>query len=170
MPIVRILLALACLIALPVSAEAPGISPYSFAGRLLATHNAERTRLGIAPLKWSPVLAQQASEWADTLAARGVFEHSKDRSGAGENLWMGTSGAYSPEQMIDAFVREGAYFRPGKFPDVSSTGKWQDVGHYTQLIWPATQEVGCALARGNGKDVLVCRYYPAGNFMGQQVP
>lgn len=170
MSIVRILLALACLIAIPARAEAPGGAPNAFAGRLLATHNAERVRLGIAPLKWSPVLAQQASEWADTLAARGVFEHATDRKGAGENLWRGTTGFYSPEQMIGAFVREGAYFRAGKFPNVSTTGKWQDVGHYTQLIWPATQEVGCALARGGGKDVLVCRYFPAGNFMGQQVP
>jgi uncharacterized protein YkwD len=142
----------------------------SFAQRLLNAHNAERSRIGIAPLSWSPDLATQAQVWADSLARRGVFEHSKERGEAGENLWMGTSGYYAPEAMIGAFVGEGQYFRSGKFPDVSSTGRWQDVGHYTQLIWPATRQVGCALAEGNGRDVLVCRYFPAGNWMGQQVP
>lgn len=144
--------------------------PQSFEGRLLASHNAERLRLGIAPLIWSPTLAGQASIWARHLASRGLFEHSRDRLGAGENLWMGTSGFYSPEAMVGAFVGERKYFRPGKFPNVSTTGNWSDVGHYTQLIWPGTHEVGCARATGKGNDVLVCRYLPAGNIFGERVP
>jgi uncharacterized protein YkwD len=146
------------------------LDPQSFQGRLLATHNAERKRMGIAPLVWSPVLANQATGWAQNLASRGAFEHSAGRGDVGENLWMGTSGYFQPEAMIGAFVGEKQYFRPGKFPCVSTTGKWSDVGHYTQLIWPGTKEVGCAKATGRGNDVLVCRYAPAGNVMGQQVP
>ncbi len=166
MPIVRLLLALIVLLAAPLLAQ----SPNSFAQRLLTAHNAERSRIGIAPLAWSPELAAQAQVWADSLARRGAFEHSKERGGAGENLWIGTAGYYAPEAMIGALVSEGQYFRPGTFPDVSRTGRWQDVGHYTQLIWPATREVGCALAEGQGREVLVCRYFPAGNWNGQQVP
>jgi uncharacterized protein YkwD len=166
MSIARMLLALLLVLALPARAEAPG----SFEVRLLAAHNHERLRIGIAPLRWSPVLAAQALVWANDLARRGVFEHSKDRNGAGENLWMGTSGYYPPEAMVGAFVGEGRYFHPGKFPEVSTTGRWQDVGHYTQLIWPGTSEVGCALAQGGGRDILVCRYFPAGNMIGAQVP
>ncbi|MFM5955277.1 MAG: CAP domain-containing protein [Novosphingobium sp.] len=160
------LIALAAVLAFPAQAEAPG----SFEARLLASHNAERARIGIAPLTWSPELAAQAQVWARSLAQRGAFEHSKERQGAGENLWMGTAGFYAPEAMVGAFVREGRYFRPGTFPAVSSTGNWFDVGHYTQLIWPGTQKVGCALATGKGRDVLVCRYFPAGNMIGQRVP
>lgn len=166
MPIIRLLIALAALLAVPALSQ----SRSSLAQRLLDAHNSERSRIGIAPLRWSPELALQAQGWADSLARRGVFEHSKERAGAGENLWMGTSGYYSPEAMIGAFVREGQYFKPGQFPNVSSTGRWQDVGHYTQLIWPTTREVGCAVAIGNGRDVLVCRYFPAGNLNGAPVP
>jgi hypothetical protein len=43
------------------------------------------------------------------------------------------------------------------------------VGHYTQLIWPTTREVGCAVAKGQGNDVLVCRYAPAGNVLGEKI-
>ncbi len=166
----RIMLALLALFTLPAKAQAPEVSANSFEGRLLAAHNSERARFGSAALVWSPALAAQAASWAQDLARRGVFEHSKDRQGAGENLWMGTSGYYAPEQMIGAFVREGQYFRPGKFPDVSATGNWADVGHYTQLIWPDTRELGCASASNGTNDVLVCRYFPAGNMRGQQVP
>lgn len=83
---------------------------------------------------------------------------------------MGWIGSATPEQMIQAFIDERTYFRPGWFPDVSTTGDWHDVGHYTQLIWRDTEELGCAMAQGRGSDYLVCRYYPAGNVMTRRVP
>ena len=47
-----------------------------------------------------------------------------------------------------------------------TTGNWEDVGHYTQMIWRGTRRVGCALGEGAQYDYLVCRYYPAGNVYG----
>ena len=38
----------------------------------------------------------------------------------GENLWMGTRGAYSYGEMIGQLVDERRYFRPGRFPAVST--------------------------------------------------
>jgi hypothetical protein len=49
---------------------------------------------------------------------------------------------------------------------VSRTGNWSDVGHYTQIVWPASQRVGCATASNRANDYLVCRYLPAGNIVG----
>ena len=146
------------------AAPAPG-----FAERLLIAHNQERDRVGVARLAWSARLAAQAQAWADELAQTNRFEHAQDRGDAGENLWMGTAQRYSAEQMIGGFVEEVRYFRPGRFPEVSTTGEWRDVGHYTQVIWAETREVGCAVARGAGNDVLVCRYLPAGNVRGENV-
>ena len=143
--------------------------PASMAERLLFAHNLERDRVNVPRLEWSAKLADQAQVWADTLAQSNRFEHSRDRSGAGENLWMGTARSYSAEQMVSGFVEEVRYFQAGEFPNVSSTGSWQDVGHYTQLIWRETQQVGCAMGQGRADDILVCRYWPAGNVMGQAV-
>lgn len=145
--------------------------PNQFAWRLLAAHNAERTRTGVAPLRWSSALAKDADAWAVALARKGRLEHasSEVRKGMGENLWMGSAGYYSAEDMIGGFVSERDKFRAGTFPQVSRTGNWADVGHYTQLIWPGTQEVGCAVAKGAVNDVLVCRYSPAGNIYGQPI-
>ena len=143
--------------------------PASFAERLLVAHNLERDRVGVPRLAWSAKLAAQAQDWADQLARADRFEHASDRSGAGENLWMGSAGSYSAEQMIGGFVEEVRYFRSGRFPNVSSTGSWSDVGHYTQLIWRGTQQVGCAVGQGRADDILVCRYWPAGNVVVEAV-
>lgn len=140
-----------------------------FAHRVLASHNRERARFGLPALRWSARLSQEAGRWAGSLARRGTFEHSDGRDGTGENLWMGSAKWFSPEQMVGSFLSERRAFRPGRFPHVSNTGNWADVGHYTQIIWPETQDVGCALARNSGQDVLVCRYWPAGNVYGQRV-
>jgi hypothetical protein len=64
---------------------------------------------------------------------------------------------------------EQHYFVPGIFPDVSKTGNWADVGHYTQMVWRTTTAVGGARATGGGNDVLVCRYSPPGNVIGEPV-
>lgn len=89
------------------------------------------------------------------------------RDGQGENLWMGTRGYFSPQQMIASFTDEARLFYPGRFPEVSRTGNWSDVGHFTQIVWPQTREVGCALETSAQFDVLVCRYWPAGNIIGE---
>lgn len=142
------------------------------AARLLAAHNRERAVVRVPPLRWDPALAQAAAGHAPRLAALGRLEHSprNTRPGQSENLWMGSAGAYSPEQMVGNWAREKARFRPGVFPNVSSTGDWMDVSHYTQMIWPTTTSVGCALHRGGRVDYLVCRYAPRGNQDGRRVP
>ena len=134
----------------------------------LDAHNAARADVGLGPLVWSDDLARDAEDWAIELADRGDLDHAslKARKGQGENLWRGTRDRYAPWQMIDMFVAEKRDFRPGIFPQVSRTGRWSDVGHYTQIIWPDTAEVGCATARNRKHEMLVCRYWPAGNVMG----
>jgi hypothetical protein len=142
------------------------------APRLLAVHNAERRAVGAAPLRWNARLAAHAGGWARELARTSTFRHSTtaSRPGEGENLFTGTAGAYSYEDMIGLFIGERVDFRPGVFPDVARRGGWERVGHYTQLIWSTTTEVGCAIATGRGQDYLVCRYSPPGNVKGQRVP
>ena len=137
--------------------------------RVLAAHNRERLSMGIPALAWDARLAASAQAWADHLAATGRFEHAPEDEAApeGENLWAGTRGYYSAEAMVDGWVREKRNFRPGTFPNNSVTGEVGDVGHYTQLIWRRTGEVGCAMATGAQEDVLVCRYSDAGNYLGE---
>ncbi|MGB3139084.1 MAG: CAP domain-containing protein, partial [Nodosilinea sp.] len=127
-----------------------------------------RLEVEVPPLEWSESLAASSKVWADRLASTDTFEHSSS-NGYGENLWKGTAGAYSLADMVGSWGDEKAYFIPNAaFPDLSTTGDWTDVGHYTQIVWEDTTEVGCGLATGSGEDVLVCRYSPPGNYRGQK--
>ena len=147
------------------------VTPEALAQRLVAAHNAVRAGAGTPALNWDAGLAAGAQAYAQQLAAAGAFQHSdrRARPGIGENLWMGTSGAFSPEQMVGNWASEKQWFRPGIFPNVSRTGNWEQIGHYSQIIWRTTTRVGCGLAEGRGRDVLVCRYSPAGNVDGRPV-
>ena len=140
------------------------------AARILAMHNAERRRLRVPDLVWNPHLEREAAEWANHLSRSGVLQHADDRTrnGTGENLWMGTSGGWDVDGMVGMFLDERRHYRHATFPDVSNTGNWADVGHYTQIVWRDTREVGCAVASARGNDVLVCRYFPAGNVSGRR--
>ncbi len=134
------------------------------AQELLAAHNRYRTALALPPLRWSAPLAEAAQRWAVHLAGLGRMQH----SGSGENLAMGTAGAYSLTQLVDLWGNERRHFVNGTFPAVSSTGNWVDVGHYSQMVWRGTTTLGCGFARGRGQDVLVCHYGPPGNVMGER--
>ncbi len=149
-----------------------GYRPSIFEAIILDKQNDERTRYGVAPLKWSLKLSADAQIWAQHLAQTRQFEHADQPGGddaSGENLWMGTRSAYMPEEMVGMWLDERSGFVPGNFPKVSRSGRWQEIGHYTQLIWPETRYVGCAVASNSEDDYLVCRYWPAGNVIGENV-
>lgn len=140
--------------------------------RLLAAHNRERAAVGVPALVWDPALAASAAVYGPQLAAMGRLQHSprEGRAGQGENLWLGTRGAYTLEEMVGSWAGEKRIFRPGIFPNVSTSGNWSDVAHYTQMIWRGTTRVGCAVQRSAQWDFLICRYAPQGNVVGQPVP
>ena len=137
-------LAAAC-VGASVSASAQ-VAGGQFPARILAAHNAERARAGMPPLVWDANLGNAAAIYAQQMAVSGLFAHSdrSKRRGVGENLWMGTRDAFSFEAMVGGWTSEKRNFVPGIFPNNSRTGDWSDVGHYTQMIWPTTQRVGCA--------------------------
>lgn len=139
---------------------------------MIAGHAAVRDRFGSPPLTWDITLAADASRYARTLAERGQFAHSTGSRGAepeGENLWTGTRAAYRYDEMVGHWAAEAVMFRSGVMPAVSTTGRWQDVGHYTQMVWPTTTRFGCALASNRTGDYLVCRYALPGNVVGRRL-
>jgi hypothetical protein len=143
----------------------------SSSAELLQAHNVQRRLVGAAPLLWSVGLTREADRYALYLAKTHRWGHSRQsqRIGQGENLWMGSRGAFRPEGMVAAWSSEKRLFRAGVFPNVSRTGSWYHVGHYTQMIWPGTTSVGCSVRSSASWDYLVCRYSGAGNVLGARV-
>jgi hypothetical protein len=139
---------------------------------ILSAHNLERARLSQPYLKWDTKLARDAELYAQKLASNNQFEHAAQSPGndaQGENLWMGTIGFYGWHDMVGSWLDEKKDLKSGTFPHVSRTANWSDVGHYTQMIWPGTHSVGCGIGRNQNDEYLVCRYYPAGNVIGETI-
>lgn len=135
---------------------------------LLKAQNKYRAELGEEPLVWSGKLADAAQNWAEHLAGE---VHAMKHSGAlatGENIATWPAGHATLTRLVQIWGAEKQYFIDSVFPDVSRTGDWLAVAHYSQLVWRRTTEVGCGLATGGGQDYLVCQYSPMGNFNGEK--
>lgn len=130
---------------------------------LLAAHNAYRSPLGLPPLQWSATLAARAQDWANHIAATNSLTH----NGAGQNL-VWANGPFSLTQLVNIWGAERPNFTDSTFPAISTTGNWQDAGHYSQLVWSTTTEVGCATASNPSHFILVCNYNPPGNIEGER--
>lgn len=138
---------------------------------MLEAHNAERARVGTTPLAWSDALAADARAYAREMARSGRFAHAvqpRSKPPQGENLWMGTRGAYAYSEMSGGWIAEKRWFVNRPTPGFSTTGRWADVAHYTQMVWAGTTQLGCATASNREYDYLVCRYSPAGNVVGRK--
>ena len=93
---------------------------------------------------------------------------SQGMSREGENLWTGTRYAYAYTEMMGHWVAEKRDFINQPTPGFSRTGKFEDVAHYTQIVWRGSTQVGCAMSSNKTDDYLVCRYSPPGNVFGER--
>jgi uncharacterized protein YkwD len=117
---------------------------------------------GIVPLKWNEAIARNAAQWA--RATGGQMKHSSSSSRQnkagfgflGENLAKG-HGATGPKG-VDMWYDEIKYTSGGRQNSFS-----MKTGHYTQVVWKETTDLGCAVYR----DLLNCQYGKTGNMQGQ---
>ena len=143
-----------------------------FGMRVVAIHNQVRIAEGVGPLMWDRSLAAAGRFLCAAARDRraGAIRQAHCVPARAKICGWARRGAFSVDQMVGAWAAERAMFRRGAFPDVSRTGNWHDVGHYTQMIWPGSIRVGCAIRSSSRNDYLVCRYSPGGNVMGFPMP
>jgi hypothetical protein len=147
--------------------------PRELAG-ITAAHNAVRARVGVAPLVWDEELAATAEAWVrrcvDRESPRGVLDHNPDRSEGhrfyvGENLAAGTAPLVAAE-VVKGWASESDHYDYRR----NRCARGRNCGHYTQIVWAATERVGCAAGSCRRHDfpyVVVCDYGPGGNSGGR---
>merc|ERR1740123_1781138 len=97
--------------------------------------------------------------------------------GQGENLyWQGHRNDLSSEEGAWDGTMQGWYGEEGDWNYDTSASDGGVTGHFTQVVWKATTQVGCAMntncdnmfaSQGFRNLVVVCRYSSAGNYWGQ---
>jgi uncharacterized protein YkwD len=127
---------------------------------VLDHHNTVRKEVGVPPLTWSKELAAYAQRWADQLAQTNTFAHSPNNN-YGENIFMG-SGNYT---VLDA---SKDWYSEKKGYTYRKIGADLSAGHYTQMVWRGTTQVGVGVAiAADGSIYVVADYSPAGNYVGE---
>jgi hypothetical protein len=185
--IVSVILVTAAILTVQSSMLQPSYAQLDAASQtaILDLHNRMRAAAtnanpAIPPLTWSTSLATDAENWARYLASLGlrpyngpndpgdIPPHSQfsTNGGQGENLAWGTRGAFSAATLAQGWANEKPNYVPGT--PVGNGGTYPNIwGHYTQMVWRSTTQVGCGMFSDANQDYLVCRYLPAGNYRDQ---
>ncbi|XP_054835403.1 serotriflin-like [Eublepharis macularius] len=137
---------------------------------IIDTHNDFRKNVNpqarnMLKMEWDSTAAKNARRWARKC----LFNHSQayertvNGKACGENLFMSTVPT-SWTEVTQAWGNEKNYFKYGYG---SVTG--DAVGHYTQVVWYRSFQIGCSVAHCPGSKYTyysVCHYCPAGNIVG----
>ena len=86
----------------------------------------------------------------------------------GENLYyFWTSDTEASQDDICQKAVE-SWYNEVKMYDYNNPGFSGDTGHFTQLVWKGTTQLGCASSQASesGNWYVVCNYNPAGNMLG----
>jgi pathogenesis-related protein 1 len=155
---------------------------------ITAAHNAVRARLmnpmpspALPPLAWSNELAAIAQAYATELASGGdcldlVHSESDD---LGENLAGYSGSAVTALEVVEGWAEEEQCYTFGVYKrddncDMTCTSEQNSsgCGHFTQIVWRDTSQVGCGMATcgsgRNGGEVWVCNYKAPGNYIGEK--
>jgi|307.fasta_scaffold360476_1 hypothetical protein len=133
------------------------------AQEMLTLQNTRRNLHCASPFTWSDTLAAAAQQWANACMREPNdptrFAHSSpdSRPNQGENLAWGTGDFASAASSVEQWYNEIRQY------NFSAPGFSSATGHFTQMVWRSSTQLGCAMANCSGETLWVCRYSPAGN-------
>ncbi|KAI2618967.1 PR-1-like protein [Hypomontagnella submonticulosa] len=155
-------------VAAPIPSKAPSFVDHdTFISAILNSTNVHRAAYNASEVRWNSTLADFASSYLtshsngrrddDDEAETCTMKHSGGPYG--ENLALGCSEA---GPCVDLWAGEASLY------NYDDPVFGEDTGHFTQLVWRNTTDVGCGakLCPGNGGWYLACEYWPRGNVIG----
>ncbi|KAI0881603.1 PR-1-like protein [Annulohypoxylon maeteangense] len=172
-------------VAAPLPTDAPSFTDHeTFTSAILNSTNFYRESYNASTVRWNSTLESFASNYLNTHTPSSKLKRGNEggsgkdssldgevkrdgktchmaHSGGpyGENLAIGCSDAGS---CVDMWASEVSGY------DYGDPGFGESTGHFTQLVWRDTTDVGCGavMCPGNGGWYLACEYWPRGNIIG----
>ena len=135
----------------------------SLRNAMLTRHNEYRSQHQVDKLVRNSAIETIAQSYSEKLAASGAFEHSGNKfngNSLGENLYKNYGSTVDGTSPVDLWYDEVEQY------DFNNQGFSMETGHFTQVVWKGSKNLGCGFACGKGC-VVTCNYYPAGNYLGQ---
>ncbi|XP_032289836.1 Golgi-associated plant pathogenesis-related protein 1 isoform X1 [Drosophila virilis] len=127
-----------------------------FENDVLKLHNEYREKHGCPSLTLDSGLSAECKTYAEEIAGKDSMIHSTGPYG--ENLCYTTSDPTTCVKMWYDEIKDYDFDKPKYSPAT---------GHFTQVIWKASKELGVGQAKSaTGKNYVVARYKPAGNVEG----
>jgi len=154
---------------------------------VLEAHNTVRHRAGLPLLTENENLTAVAAARANQLANDGCYiRHSSTASRwdvsnflyVGENLYKVINMRPTGVDVVDAWYAEIGDYSYGPVGDGCTREKCAGrdsppctLGHFTQVMWARTTDIGCARAQCPGQAkptfIAICNYGPGGNIVGR---
>jgi len=157
------------------------LEPEQYKG-IVNLHNTTRAARSQLPLKWSDDLAKYASQWVNHLASTQncAMNHRPNKGSSsfkqkyGENLFWASPEFFNDgkielqniniKHVFNAWEEEKDYYNY----QTNTCQPNKKCGHFTQIVWHETKEVGCAMATCSDKSqIWACNYSPRGNYIGE---
>ena len=135
----------------------------SLRNAILTRHNFYRKQHQVGDLVRNTDIDAISQDYSEKLAASGQFQHSGNKfngNALGENLYKSYGMAVDGVGAVDMWYNEVKDY------DFNNQGFSMGTGHFTQVVWKGSKNLGCGIACGSGC-VVTCNYYPAGNYLGQ---
>ncbi|NXQ02946.1 PI16 inhibitor, partial [Vidua macroura] len=139
---------------------------------ILDEHNKYRSQVSppakaMMKMTWDKELEALAQSYAEKC----IWDHNKERGRRGENLF-----AMAPTLELEFAVED--WNGEEKFYNLTTSTcvPGQMCGHYTQVVWSSTHQIGCGAhfcekidgIETENMHLLVCNYYPPGNMKGKK--
>ncbi|NXS69518.1 PI16 inhibitor, partial [Pandion haliaetus] len=139
---------------------------------ILDGHNKYRSQVSppamdMLKMSWDTELEAFAQAYAEKC----IWDHNKERGRRGENLFA-MAPTLDLEFAVEDWNGEEKYYNL----TTSTCVPGQMCGHYTQVVWASTHQIGCGAKfcekiegiETEDMYLLVCNYFPPGNMKGRK--
>lgn len=162
----QVVVVLFCLLAFSNNSLQTTMNAADFQNECLKAHNDYRHLHNVPPLTLNKDICKTSQKWADHIAKNKKLEHSKNKN-YGENIYYGSSS--DPNYKIGGDVPVKSWYDEIKLHKFDEEPRTLKSGHFSQVVWRGSKELGVAFAKNGNAIFVVANYSPAGNIVGHFV-